>query len=190
MGAGHRGIKTMMIRIDAINLIREKVPNENLCRHMIAVGAIMKQLSLRFEENPDFWELVGILHDIDLGTTDDPQQHGRMGVEWLRAMGMPEAMLTAILAHAGHVECQSTLDYLLLAGDQLSGLITACALVKGRKLSNVTVETVKKRFKELRFAAGADRESIKKCEKTGISTEDFMREGLVAMQSIAEELGL
>lgn len=157
---------------------------------MIAVGAIMRHFSTRFDGDPDIWEATGILHDIDLGTTDDPAIHGNLGSQWLEEMGMPEDVLYAVRAHAGHVPCRSPMDYVLLAGDQLSGLVTACALVKGRKLSNVTPDTVKKRFKEKRFAAGADRESIRMCEAIGIPLEEFFAEGLAAMQSVSDQLGL
>ena len=180
----------MMKRCEAIELIRQKVPNENLCRHMIAVGAIMKKLAERFECDADLWEITGILHDIDLGVTDSPEQHGRVGSEWLIEKGMPGAMTQAILAHAGHAPCQTPLEILLMAGDQLSGLITASALIKGKKLANVTPQTIKKRFKEARFAAGADRESIKMCERVGIPLEEFIEEGLIAMQAVSDALGL
>ncbi|MCD4654528.1 HDIG domain-containing protein [bacterium] len=180
----------MLNRSDAISLIQEKVPNENLCKHMIAVGAILKGMALRFQGDPHLWELTGILHDIDLGTTEDPSVHGILGAEWLEEMGMPKSIVNAVKAHAGHRECISPLDILLLAGDQLSGLITACALVKGRKLENVTSKTVQKRFKEKRFAAGANRDAIRMCEKLGISLNDFIESSLTAMYSVADELGL
>ncbi len=150
----------------------------------------MRHFADRFNGDPDLWEITGILHDIDLGTTDDPSVHGNLGAEWLADMGMPEDVLYAVKAHAGHTPCRNPMDVVLLAGDQLSGLITACALVKGRKLANVTSNTVKKRFKEKRFAAGADRDSIRLCETVGIPMEDFIAGGLAAMQSVSEELGL
>ncbi len=99
---------------------------------MIAVGAIMKTISERFDCDPLLWEITGILHDIDLGVTNDPDQHGRIGSELLKDRGMPKEMTDAILAHAGHADCRSDLEILLMAGDQLSGLITACALVMGK----------------------------------------------------------
>jgi len=180
----------MIDRANAIKLIKVKVPNENLCRHMIAVGAIMKAAAVKFSADQDLWELTGILHDIDLGETDDPDLHGKLGAKWLREMEMPEDLVNAVLSHAGHRACQSSLDNILLAGDQLSGLITACALVKGRKLANVTPKTVRKRFKEKRFAAGADRDKIRLCENADISLDDFIELSLSAMDTIASELGL
>jgi uncharacterized protein len=185
---GPRGIN--MTRDEAIALIKQKVPSDNLCRHMVAVGAIMKELAQLTDSNPDMWELTGILHDIDLGTTDDPDRHGRIGAKWLEDAGMPEDAVHAVLAHAGHSECRTQLDYLLIAADQLSGLITACALVKGKKLSNVTTKTIKKRFKEARFAAGADREAMKKCTQAGIELDVLIEHSLIAMQSVSAELGL
>ncbi len=188
MAFGLRGIN--MERNEAIEMIKQKVSDQNLVRHMIAVGAIMKRLACHFNADLKMWELTGILHDIDLGTTDDPDQHGRIGAEWLERSGMPDELVHAVLAHAGHSECRTPLDTLLIAADQLSGLITAFALVKGRKLSNVTVKTVKKRFKEKRFAAGADRDAMKSCNQVGIELEELMEHGLIAMQSVSDELGL
>jgi uncharacterized protein len=180
----------MMTKSEALEWIQTSVPNENLCRHMIAVGAIMKKLAERFNCDPELWELTGILHDIDLGVTDDPARHGRIGAEWMEQKGMPGDMIQAVLCHAGHRECRTPLEYLLCAGDQISGLITACALVKGKKLANVTPETIRKRFKEKRFAAGADREAMKQCEYAGMTLQDLIKDALEAMQSVSEELNL
>ncbi len=179
-----------MNKTDAWALVEEKVPNQNLKNHMLAVGVILRALADRFGEDSDLWELAGIVHDIDLGETDDPAVHGKLGASWLRDMGVNETICQAVLAHADHAPCKSTLDTALCAADQISGLIIACALVKGRKLANVTPKTVTKRFKEKRFAAGANRDAIMKCLDLGLELPEFTTVALNAMQNIAPELGL
>ncbi len=179
-----------MDRKEALTFIREKVPNENLIRHMIAVGAIMKKLAATFHEPPEKWELTGLVHDVDLGETSDPAQHGILGAAWLEALGFDPEICQAVRAHADHDVRETNLAKALYAADQLSGLIVACALVKGRKLSNVTPKTVRKRFKEKRFAAGADRASILTCKELGFELPEFIALSLTAMQEISSEIGL
>ena len=180
----------MLSREKAIEMVREKVSNENLVRHMIGVGVIMRDLALHLNEPVQRWELAGILHDIDLGQTDDMSIHGNLGASWLEEMGFDQEFCDAVRAHAGHVQADSQMAKALFAVDQLSGLIVACALVKGKKLGNVTPSTVMKRFKEKRFAAGANRESILTCESIGLNLAAFVELALPAMQSIAGEIDL
>ncbi|MBN1355053.1 HDIG domain-containing protein [bacterium] len=179
-----------MSREQAITLIRSKVPNRNLINHMIAVGAIMETLASRFQQDPGKWMLTGILHDIDLGETDDPAVHGKLGASWLKEMGMDRDICDAVTAHAGHGTCDTPLSKALIAADQLSGLVVACALVKDRKLDNVTPDTVLKRFKEKRFAAGADRNKIMSCSDLDLTLREFVEISLDAMKTIAPEIGL
>jgi putative nucleotidyltransferase with HDIG domain len=180
----------MITRDEALQTIRSKVPNTNLVNHMIAVGAIMEKLAEHFAEPVDKWWLAGILHDIDLGETDDPAVHGILGAEWLSKMGLAEDICQAVKAHADHAPRETRLAKTLYAVDQLSGLIIACALVKGRKLQNVTPKIVMKRFKEKRFAAGANRENIMTCEEIGLTLQQFVEISLDAMQGISSDIGL
>jgi uncharacterized protein len=177
-------------RSEALELMKEKVTDTNLQRHMLAVGAVMARLAEHFKESSHRWEITGLLHDIDLGETDDPAIHGKLGASWLQQMGLDEDLCDAIRAHAGHCEPATVLAKALISADQLTGLIIACALVKERKLSNVTPQTILKRFKEKRFAAGADRASIMKCEEFGMDLSGFVAIGLSAMQDIAADLQL
>ncbi len=179
-----------MDKTEAMALIQEKVPNENLVKHMIAVGVIMEKLAAHLNASPEKWALAGILHDIDLGTTDDPAIHGNLGASWLEEMGLDADICHAVKAHAGHVPCRSMLDTALCAADQMSGLIIACALIKEKKLANVSVDTIRKRFKEKRFAAGADRQEIMKCKELGMELDEFSRIALEAMQTISDQMEL
>jgi uncharacterized protein len=174
----------------ARHLLDERIHDENLKRHMIAVGAVMKKLAHQLGEDPHAWEITGLLHDIDLGTTTDPQIHGNLGATWLEAEGLELLYCRAVKAHAGHLPADTRVAIALVAADQLTGLIIACALVKGRVLANVTLQTILKRFKEKRFAAGADRESILRCTELNMTLDAFAGTGLAAMQEISSQLGL
>jgi len=179
-----------MDRAQAENLVKEKVPNQNLIKHMVAVAAIMESMAVRFNEPSDKWWLAGMLHDIDLGETDDPKIHGNLGAQWLEDLGFDDDICQAVRAHADHAPLETNIAKALYAVDQLSGLIIACALVKGKKLANVTTKTVQKRFKEKRFAAGASRENIMTCEDLGLELQEFIEISLTAMQNVADRLGL
>jgi putative nucleotidyltransferase with HDIG domain len=181
-----------MNREEALALVKSKVKNKNLVKHMLAVEAIMKRVAEHFNEDVDMWSLSGILHDLDYDeTVNDFERHSLLTCEWLKEYDLDERILYAIKAHPRKVEPQSKMDWTLFAADPLSGLIVAAALMHPtKKLKNVNVEFVLNRFKEKRFAAGANREDIKACENLGLSLDEFVRLALEGMQSIDEELGL
>jgi putative nucleotidyltransferase with HDIG domain len=181
-----------MTRDEALNLVKSKVKGENLIKHMLAVEAIMKRVARHFNEDAEMWGLTGILHDLDYDeTVNDFDRHSLLTCEWLKEYNLDDRILYAIKSHPKKVEPQSKMDWTLFAADPLSGLIVAAALMHPtKKLKNVTVEFVLNRFKEKRFAAGANREDIKACENIGLSLEEFVRLALEGMQSIDEELGL
>jgi predicted hydrolase (HD superfamily) len=134
------------------------------------------------------------LHDIDVELTEhEPQSHSRLGADLAREMGASEAMCYAILCHneAHDVPCETLLGKALFCADPLTGLITAAALVRSDKsLAGLTSESLMKRFREKRFAAGASREGITSCQQIGLSLEEFVSLGLNAMKGIASDLGL
>lgn len=184
-----------MTREEALALVRERVKNENLVRHMLATEAIMASLAERLGGDRERWALAGLLHDLDVEeTAERMESHGLVTVAWLQAQGLyDEEVLQAIRAHnqANGSCCDSLLDRVLLAADPLSGLITAAALVRPeKKLEPVTLKSLRKRFKEPAFAKGANREQIARCQEFGLPLEEFLAVGLQAMQSIAPDLGL
>ncbi len=184
-----------MTREDVLASIESSVANENLVKHMLATEAIMRALARRFGEDEGEWGLTGLLHDIDVELTEaDPGTHSKLGADLALELGASEEMAHAILCHNEvHGDSPETrLDKALYCADPLTGLITAAAaLVRpDKKLSGVTVESLRKRFKEKRFAAGANREAIALCSDIGLELEEFMALGLEAMQDIAAELGL
>ena len=183
-----------MNRQEALQSVRQNIKNENLVRHMLATEAIMRALAKRFGENEEEWGLAGLLHDIDLELIgDDLTTHSKRSAEMAKQLGAGDAICHAILCHNdAHGEpFQTMMDKALFCADPLTGLITAAALVRPeRKLAFVEVKSIRKRFKEKSFAAGANREQIAKCSEIGMELDDFIVLGLEAMKSVADSLGL
>lgn len=184
-----------MNREDAVNLVGEHVKGEFLFKHMIATEAIMRAAAKNLSQDADVWGLCGLLHDIDFEKTkDDCVRHGVVAQEILSDAGVSREILHAILSHnymnPDAPERDSKMEHILVAADAMTGLIIACAMVKGKKLSNVTEDTVKKAFKKKGFAAGSKREMIMECEEAGIEYDKFVEISVAAMKEIAEELGL
>lgn len=203
-----------MKREAAWNLLNEMMQNKNLIRHGLAVEAIMQSLcrylkereiaansansrndeELEKEFNEEEWGIVGLLHDADYELIGkDLEKHTLVTAEKLRELNVSERIVEGIRAH--HWGVKPTRDNIMeravFCADDMSGLITACALVKDKKLSNVTVESVMKKIPQKSFAAGAKREQILASpEELGIPTEQFVTIALKAMQDISEEIGL
>jgi putative nucleotidyltransferase with HDIG domain len=174
--------------------VESRVTNENLRRHMLATEAIMRALAVHFGEDADVWGLAGLGHDLDTEETeDDVTRHGALAAETLRSLGLPEEAVHAVAAHNPDtgVEATERIDVALVAADQLSGLITAAALVRPEKdLAGVKLKSVRKRYREGAFARGVDRESIARCAELGLELDEFFALGLEAMQGVAPDLGL
>lgn len=177
---------------EALNLIKSKVKNVNLIKHMLATEAVMRALAKDLGEDEDLWGMAGLLHDVDYDqTTDDHSKHGLLGAEWLDELGVDRRIIQAVRSHPGHIPPQSKLDWALYAVDPLTGLIVASALMHPtRSLKGMDEGFVLKRFKEKRFAAGANREQIKHCKRIGLSLDQFVGIALGAMKEIADEIGL
>ncbi len=184
----------MIAREEALTLLKERVRDQSLIKHMLATEAIMRTLSKRYNEDEEKWGLTGLLHDIDYEETKEtPEIHSKIGAEYLKNK-VTEEMVHAVLAHNERhgVERISLLDKALWATDPVTGFIMAVALVRpDKKLATVELRSMKKKFKELKFAAGADREQIKSCEtELNIPLDDFLELGLQALQGISKELEL
>ena len=183
-----------MKREEALSSIEANVENKILIKHMLATEAIMRALARRLGEDEDEWGLTGLLHDIDVELTGgDMNTHSKLGADLVREMDASEVMAKAILCHneAHGVPLETKLDKALFCADPLTGLITAAALIHpDKKLENLEAKSVKKRFKEKSFAAGASREQIATCSELGFELDEFFALSLEAMKGIAEELGL
>ena len=183
-----------MTRDEALDSVRANVENENLVKHMLATEAIMRALAKRLGEDEELWGLTGLLHDIDVELTEgDMDAHSKLGADLVRDMEVSEAIAHAVLCHneAHGVPRETKLDKALFCADPLTGLITAGALIRpDKKLAGLELKSVKKRFKEKSFAAGANREQIATCSELGLELDEFIELGLGAMKGIAVSLGL
>jgi putative nucleotidyltransferase with HDIG domain len=176
--------------------LQEKVTTDWLIKHNIAAGAVMRACAVRLGEDPDTWEILGLLHDIDFDETgDDPDNHTVLAGKWLREWGFDEQAVHAVMAHnemASHgLKRESTLDYALSACEAITGLVVTTALVMpDKKLASVKPKSVKKRMKDKAFARKVSREDILECEKIGIPIAEFCELAVGAMQGVSDELGL
>ncbi len=182
-------------REDAVRLVKQHVKSQNMFNHCLAAEAVMRALAEKVGEDPEKWGLAGLLHDLDAETHTDLDVHTRETARILREHGVDEEIVEAIRLHnqqAHPGETRSTqFHHLLAAGETITGLIVATALVyPDKKLASVKPKSVRKRIKEKAFAAGANREVIRECEEGGIPLQDFCDLSLAAMQGIAGELGL
>jgi putative nucleotidyltransferase with HDIG domain len=181
-------------REEALDSISANIENKNTIKHMLATEAIMRALARRFGEDEEEWGLTGLLHDIDMELTEgDMSTHSTLGADLVREMGASETMAHAILCHneTHGIPLETRLDKALYCADPLTGLIIAAALVRpDKKLAGVEAKSVRKRFKEKSFAAGASREQISQCTELGLELDEFLELGLEAMKEIADDLGL
>lgn len=181
-----------MNREQALELVKEHLKNDNLVKHCLAVEACMREFAVKFGEDVDKWGLAGLLHDLDYDYTfEDPDNHTLKTVEMLSEYNLGEDILNAIKAHNEKAPLVSKMDIALYTVDPTSGFITACALMHpSKKLENINLKRMKKRFKTPQFARGASREQMQECVKMGVELEEFLTTSLTAMQKISDELGL
>ena len=183
-----------MNRQEAIESIRENVENENLVKHMLATEAIMRALAKRMGGDENEWGLAGLLHDIDVELTEgDMNSHSKLGADLARDLGASEAIANAILCHneMHGVAPETDMEKALFCADPLTGLITAAVLVRpDKKIDSLEPKSVRKRFKEKSFAAGASREQIARCSDIGLELDEFIAIGVAAMKEIGPQLGL
>lgn len=186
----------------AWNFVCEFVQDVGLRRHMLSVAAAMRFYGRKLGQDADYWAVVGLLHDFDWEIHPDLNQHPMKGAEILRGRGWDEETIRIILSHYTEgtgVEREKPVDFALLACDEITGLIIATALVRPSKnIADVKLRSVRKKWKDRRFAAGVDRDHVREV------TEDFSRvcfDGqlelwehianvLTAMQAVAPSLDL
>ena len=183
-----------MTRDEALAIVKEYVKNENLINHMLAVESVMRFYAEKLGQPVETWVVTGLLHDFDWEIHPTLEEHPMKGAPILRSRGVPEVVVRAILSHsdASGVARESLLDKALYACDEITGLITAVALVRpSRSLYDLNAASVKKKWKDRAFAAGANREEIEKATaEFGIELWEHVDNVIVAMRRIAGELGL
>lgn len=188
-GNGHRPT-----RDEAMRLLQEWTANPNLVNHALAVEAAMRAYARRFGGDEELWGLAGLLHDMDYERYPDREVHSLKGAEVLREHGYPSEVVEAVLSHNTYhgVARATAMAKALFACDELTGFVTAVALVRPSKdLDDVTVESVKKKFKDKAFAKGVNREEIfQGAEELGVPLEEHIQTVIDAMRGIKGTLGL
>ncbi len=189
----------MVNRDEAWDLLCEYTQSESLKKHALAVEACMRAYARKMGADEDLWGVAGLLHDFDYERWPNAEHHPTKehpyeGSQILRERGYPEEMIHAILGHAHYsrVERASPLDHALFACDELSGFLTACALVKPSKsIHEVEAASVKKKLKDKAFARGVSREDVYKgAEELGVPLEEHVAFCIDAMRAAAPALGL
>lgn len=184
----------MLTAAEALEFVNHNVSKRNVVYHMIAVGAIMRELARYAGEDEEKWALVGILHDIDYEKTEAaPERHSLLAQDILKDQ-VDEEVIRAIKTHNFEhtgILPSTRMEKALIAADAISGLLVACALVMpSKKLADVKVESVAKKFKDRDFARGASRERMLFCEKIGIPQEKLFEVALKGLKESASQIGL
>lgn len=179
---------------EALALFLKYNKTQSLINHGKAVESVMRYFARLSGENEEKWGIIGLVHDLDY--EQFPKQHTQMTEKILREEGWDEEYIRAVLSHAwgfcNDIKPESLLELTLFAVDELTGLLTACALVRPSKsVKDLEVSSVKKKWKEKSFAAGANREVILQgAEMLGISLDRLIEMTILGMREKADELGL
>lgn len=181
-------------RAEALTLLNEHVASPNMRKHCLASEAVLKSLARHLGEDEEKWGLAGLLHDLDVESHEDLTVHTHGTVAILQEKGVDQEIIEAIRLHneKAHPDRRSLpFHHALAAGETITGLVTATALVyPDKRLASVKPKSVRKRFKEKAFARGADREIIRECEQLNLEVNEFCDLALKAMQAISDDLGL
>ncbi len=186
----------MPTRNDAYQLMTNHVKNENLQKHMLSVEAAMRFYAHKYGEDEELWGMTGLLHDCDYEEYPDLREHTHVLAEWLRESGYDEQIIYAILAHndlnVATNPRNNRLSHALYACDEVTGMITATALVRPNKsVIGLEVSSVRKKMKTKGFAAGVNRDDlVKGAEELGIDLDEHIANVISAMSGIADKLGL
>jgi putative nucleotidyltransferase with HDIG domain len=180
-------------REDALALVHQHVQSESLRRHMYSVEAACRAYARRWGEDEETYGLAGLLHDFDY--EEHPEEHPLAGVPILRERGYPDEVVQAILSHYAArtgVHPETKLQRTLHACDEITGLITAAALVRpSRSVMDLEAKSVIKKMKDKAFAAGVDRDDVRKAaEDLGVELSEHVQFVIEAMRGVAPELGL
>lgn len=181
-------------REEAYQLLTEYNKSDSLIKHALAVEGVMRYFARKRGEDEEKWGVIGLVHDLDY--EQFPEEHCHKSEEILKEKGWPEEYIRAVVSHGwglcSEVEPQTELEKVLYAIDELTGLVVTTALVRPSKsIMDVKVKSVKKKWKDKRFAAGVDRSIIEKgAQMLGMEVSDLITDTLAGMQEVAEEIGL
>lgn len=181
-------------REDAFALLKKYNTKPGLIRHALAVESVMAHFAARFNEDEEKWRVIGLVHDLDYERY--PEEHCKKCVEMFEEHGWPEEYIRAVISHGygicTDVEPQTNLEKTLYAVDELTGLVASSALVRPSKsILDMKVKSVKKKFKDKNFAAGVDREVVKKgAAMLEMELSELIEQVILGMRPAAEQTGL
>jgi len=186
--------ENVLTREETFALLKEYNSNEALIKHGLAVEAVMRYCGRKRGEDDEKWGVIGLIHDLDYEKY--PEEHCKKTEQILRERGWPEEYVRAVISHGwglcSDVEPKSDLEKTLYAIDELTGLVTATALVRPSKsVLDMTAKSVKKKWKDKRFAAGVNREVIEKgAQMLGVDLGELITDTIEGMKEVAEQIGL
>jgi predicted hydrolase (HD superfamily) len=181
-------------RDEAFNLLKKYNRSESLIKHALAVEGVMRFCARKRQVDEEKWGIIGLIHDLDY--EQFPDQHCKKTEAILREHDWPEEYIRAVVSHGwgicADIEPQSEMEKVLYAIDELTGLVASAALVRPSKsVLDLKPKSVKKKWKDKRFAAGVDRSIIERgAEMLGVQVSDLIMDTIMGMQDVAEEIGL
>jgi len=181
-------------REQAFNLLTQYNKSDSLIKHALAVEGVMRYFARQRGEDEDKWGAIGLIHDLDY--EQFPEEHCRKTEEILREQDWPEEYIRAVVSHGWgmftDIEPQTELEKVLYAIDELTGLVVTTALVRPSKsVMDLKTKSVKKKWKDKRFAAGVDRSIIEKgCKMLDLELSDLITDTIMGMREVAEAIGL
>jgi predicted hydrolase (HD superfamily) len=181
-------------REQAFNLLTKYNKNENLIKHALAVEGVMRYFARKREDDEEKWGIIGLIHDLDY--EQFPEEHCRKTEEILKENNWPKEYIRAVVSHGwgicSDVEPKTELEKVLYAIDELTGLVVTTALVRPSKsVMDLNAKSVKKKWKDKRFAAGVDRSIIDKgAQMLGMERTELITDTIMGMREVAEEIGL
>jgi putative nucleotidyltransferase with HDIG domain len=179
---------------ESLSLFKEFNQSESLLKHAYSVEGVMRYIARKMGEDEEKWGIVGLMHDLDYERF--PDQHCKKSQEILHERGWPEEYIRAIVSHGwgicNDIEPQTNMEKTLYAVDELTGLITAVALIRAsRSVADLEAKSVMKKWKDKSFAAGVNRSVIEKgAAMLGVELRDLITDVIMGMRKVAERIGL
>jgi putative nucleotidyltransferase with HDIG domain len=179
---------------EARSLLNEFVKSDSLLKHSYAVEGVMRYMARKMGDDENKWAIIGLVHDLDYEMF--PEQHCSKAQEILRERGWPEEFVRAVASHGwvicNDIEPQTNLEKVLYATEELTGLITAAAIVRpSRSVSDLEVKSVMKKWKDKSFAAGVNRSVIEKgAAMMGVELPDLINDVIMGMREVSDRIGL
>lgn len=186
--------KKLPTRDEALALLKKYNQSEGLIKHALAVEGVMRYMARKYGADEEKWGVVGLVHDLDYEKY--PDQHCQKTEEILKKNNWPDEVIRAVVSHGWgicvDVKPESDMEKVLYAIDELTGLVVTSALVRPSKsVLDMKAKSVKKKWKDKRFAAGVDRSIIQKgAEMLGVEVSELITDTIMGMREVAEEIGL